>query len=103
MKKEPKPRKKEKARRYCHWCYLISFLWMLGMMVLAVIVEIPQLVTVLLMVPGCVLGLYGWGLLMELKELPKEERPAYCGFLDRYRIRDFPFIYLFWTLCWLLM
>lgn len=105
MKRPPK----SKADRRCLWCYLVSVVWPFGIPLLSILaeqrglVELPDLVLVLLMVPGGVIGLHGWGLMQELAERPAEKRPSYYGFLDYSRIRDFPILYLFGLLCMFLM
>lgn len=95
MKRPPK----SKADRSCLWCYLLSFVWPLVVGILVDLAELPDLVFMLLMVPGGIIGLHGWGLMQELAERPAEKRPSYYGFLDHFRIRDYPILYLFMLLC----
>ena len=53
-----------------------------GALLLAGLTELPLLAAVLLMAPGCIAGLHGWGLLYELDKRSQENRPAYYAFLD---------------------
>ena len=53
-----------------------------GALLLAGLTELPLFVAVLLMVPGCIAELHGWGLLYELDKRSQENRPAYYAFLD---------------------
>ncbi len=105
MKRPPK----SGADRRCLWCYLISIAWPVGPTLMGIwadqrgLAELPGLVFALLMTSGCVIGLYGWGLMSELAQRPSEKRPTYYGFLNHRRIRDLPFLYLFGLLCLLLM
>ena len=78
MKRKPEG----KADWNCLWWYLASFLWFLGALLLAGLTELPLLAAVLLMVPGCIAELHGWGLLYELDKRSQENRPAYYAFLD---------------------
>lgn len=91
MKRKPEG----KADWSCLWWYLASFLWFLGALLLAGLTGLPLLAAVLLMVPGCIAGLHGWGLLYELDKRSQENRPVYYAFLDHYKIRYFPFMYFF--------
>lgn len=101
--------RRDRAKRWCLWCCLISIVWPFGVLFPAIwadqrwLLELPGLGLVLLLAPGCAVGLYGWGLMSELAERPAEKRPAYYRFLAHYRIRYFPFLYLFGLLCPFLM
>ena len=53
-----------------------------GALLLAGVTELPLFAAVLLMVPGCIAELHGWGLLYELDKRSQENRPAYYAFLD---------------------
>ena len=53
-----------------------------GALLLAGLTELPLFAAVLLMVPGCIAELPGWGLLYELDKRSQENRPAYYAFLD---------------------
>lgn len=89
-----KKKRSEKAVKWCFRCYLGSFVWLIVSTLLTARWA-PLIVGVLLMVPGCAVGLYGWSLLGELTRLPPKERPGYYSFLNRYRVRNAPFLYLF--------
>ena len=53
-----------------------------GALLLVGLTELPLFAAVLLMVPGCIAELHGWGLLYELDKRSQENRPAYYAFLD---------------------
>lgn len=74
-----------------------------GALLLAGLTELPLFVAVLLMVPGCIAELHGWGLLYELDKRSQENRPAYYAFLDLTKSGIFPFMYFFVILIILLM